>query len=102
MAGVGDEGDEVGLRVGLGGGEGETAGGAEAGRTVAGGDADGGGLTAVLAQAATSTVIAETAQNRRNVPRERREIGRISGRSTAVDGWGGTDITGFLTSAADA
>jgi hypothetical protein len=93
IPGAEDGGVGVGLRVGLGGGEGETAGGAEAGRTVVRGDADGGGLTVVLVQAATSTVIAETTRNRRAVPKEGREMGRVSGTSTAVDGWSGTENT---------
>ncbi|HEY5436557.1 MAG TPA: hypothetical protein VIK13_15105 [Candidatus Limnocylindrales bacterium] len=76
IPGAEDGGVGAGLRVGLGSGEGGGDDGvAEDGRTVVGGDADGGGLTVVLVQAATSAVIAETAKNRRNVPRERREIG---------------------------
>jgi hypothetical protein len=83
MAGVGDEGDEVGLRVGPGVGEGEAAGVAEAGRMVAGGDADGGGLTVVLPQAATSAAISMTAGSRCCVWDDGHEIGRAQKRITA-------------------
>ncbi len=93
IPGAEDDGVDVGLRVGLGGGEGEAAGVAEAGRTVAGGDADGRGLTVVLVQAATRTVIAETTRNRRAVPKEGCDMGGVSGTSTAVDGWSGTEST---------